>query len=293
MEFTIVVPTYNRPQQLADCLRAIAEMDYPRERFETIVVDDGSTVSLEAVVAPFRSQMNVQLIRQANAGPAAARNTGAAHARGKFLAFTDDDCTPTPNWLFILERELTAEPNRMVGGRVVNGLTENIYASASQLIIDLVYAHYNADPLCARFCASNNLALPKEAFHALGGFDPTFRTSEDRDLCDRWLLMGNRLIYARDAVVYHWNHLNLRSFWRQHFEYGRGAFRFNRAHARRSARDSTLQPDFYVETLRRLPCVLSLYPRSRAAVLALLLLVWQTANTLGFVTSAISWRIGQ
>lgn len=290
MQFTIVVPTFNRPKQLTDCLRAMTALDYPREHFETIVVDDGSAASLDAVIKPFCAQMNVRLLKQANAGPAAARNTGAVHARGRFLAFTDDDCAPAPNWLAVLERELTVTPNRMVGGRIVNVLTDNVYASASQLIVDLVYAYYNADALNARFCASNNLALPTEAFRALGGFEPTFRTSEDRDLCDRWLHAGQRLVYAADAVVYHAHHLTLRAFWRQHFDYGRGAFRFNRAHARRGATDSTLKPNFYLETLRRLPRVLAQYPRRRAVTLAMLLVVWQMANTLGFVAEATKTR---
>jgi len=64
-----------------------------------IVVDDGSEMPLEAVVAAFHDQLDVTLLTEPHAGPATARNTGAVRAKGEFLAFTDDDCTPASDWL--------------------------------------------------------------------------------------------------------------------------------------------------------------------------------------------------
>jgi GT2 family glycosyltransferase len=284
--FSVIIPTYQRAASLVGCLEALARASTAREEYEVIVVDDGGSAALEDTVAPFRERMAVRLLRQANAGPAAARNTGAAQARGRFLAFTDDDCIPAADWLDALGGPLRAVPHRLVGGRVRNALTTNPYSSASQTIIDLVYAYYNANPLRARFFASNNMALPAEPFRALGGFSPSFRTSEDRDLCDRWLGAGYPLAYAPDAVVDHAHELTLRAFWRQHLGYGRGAFRFYRAHAQRSAADSTLGSGFYVAMLRRLPGMLRGLPVGRAMVLAGLLGMWQVANLVGFASEA-------
>src|SRR5437867_3420967 len=84
--FSIVVPTYRRPKQLAACLQALAKLDYARERFEVIVVDDGSTTPPEAVVTSFQDRLQVTLVLQPHAGSAAARNTGAERARGEYLA---------------------------------------------------------------------------------------------------------------------------------------------------------------------------------------------------------------
>ena len=86
--FTVIIPTYARPARLKACLQAFTRLAYPRDRFELMVVDDGSPASMEPVVIPFAHALNVRLIRQENAGPAAARNAGAAHAQGSFLAFT-------------------------------------------------------------------------------------------------------------------------------------------------------------------------------------------------------------
>lgn len=97
--FSLIIPTYARPKQLGNCLESLTQLIAPRSGFEIIIVDDGNPESLEPVVAPFREKLNLRLLRQENGGPAKARNTGAAAARGRHLAFTDDDCRPEPNWL--------------------------------------------------------------------------------------------------------------------------------------------------------------------------------------------------
>src|SRR5204863_3960920 len=89
---TIVVPTHERPAALAACLESLVALDYPREDFEVVVVDDGGRTPLEPLLDPVRNRLDVRLVRQERAGPAAARNAGAEHAQGDLLLFTDDDC---------------------------------------------------------------------------------------------------------------------------------------------------------------------------------------------------------
>src|SRR5271170_7752963 len=98
-DFSIVVPTYNRPRQLAACLAALARLDYPRDRFHVVVVDDGSASPMDTVIAAFRDRLDIECHRQANSGPGPARNRGARSAKGRILAFTDDDCAPHSDWL--------------------------------------------------------------------------------------------------------------------------------------------------------------------------------------------------
>src|SRR5439155_21748628 len=96
--FSIIVPTYKRPAQLAACLQAIARLDYPRDGFEVIVVNDGSQAPPQALIASFKDRLDMTLLKQAHAGPCAARNTGTVKARGKYLAFSADDCMPVSEW---------------------------------------------------------------------------------------------------------------------------------------------------------------------------------------------------
>ena len=110
------------------------------DSFEVIVVDDGSPSPPDAVVQRFRDRLDISLLTAVHGGPAAARNHGAQRAAGEFLAFTDDDCRPAPDWLQALVARCAAAPDHIIGGRTVNALTANPYAVTSQLILDVVYA---------------------------------------------------------------------------------------------------------------------------------------------------------
>ncbi|HMF54808.1 MAG TPA: glycosyltransferase [Pyrinomonadaceae bacterium] len=277
--FSIIVPTYERPAQLEICLRALARLDYPLERFEVLIVDDGSANPPGDIVERFRGLLDVRLFSQKNTGPAGARNFGATHARGQFLAFTDDDCEPDAGWLRGFASHLAVTPDRIIGGRTLNALQHNPYSQTSHAIIEVVYAHFNADPTDARFFASNNFALSAERFREMKGFDETFITSEDREICARWRSRGLRLAYAPEAVLYHAHHLTLRTLWQQHFGYGRGALRFHRAHAADGG--GRFKPDlsFYFKLLRS-PAS---HARKIGAVQLTALLLWtQVANAAGF-----------
>jgi GT2 family glycosyltransferase len=286
---TVIVPTHSRPRQLSACLEALSKLDYPRDRYDVIVVDDEGAVPAAPVVEAFQSRLSVTLLVQKRAGPGGARNAGAEQARGDLLAFIDDDCRPAENWLSQLGERFAAEPERAFGGRTVNGLAHNLYAAVSQLVIKVGYAQNNRDPDDARFFASNNVAFPRRDFLALGGFDPSFETSEDRELCARWTLSGRRMSYVPDAVVFHGSELTLRGFWRQFFAYGRGAFRYRRKQAGRTGRRVPIEPSFYWALLRR-PFTDETVDRPFRAVA--LLAVWHTANTAGFVREWWSLRRG-
>ena len=269
---SIVVPTYRRPARLADCLRSFTALDYPPDRFEVVVVDDGSGAPPEAAVAAAGRRVHTSLVVVEHAGPAAARNAGAARAKGELLAFTDDDCRVTAGWLRAFAARFRTGDGAMLGGRTVNALTANACASASQVLIDYLYRHYNADPDNARFFASNNLAVPTDRFQHLGGFDTSFALAagEDRELCHRWRGAGHRLVYVPDAIVLHAHALTLRQFWRQHFDYGRGAAHLrSRLPRERESAISLESPSFYLQLLT---CALRL-PRGaprRASITALL-----------------------
>jgi len=280
--FSIIIPTYNRPTQLGACLQAISRLDYPRDRFEVIIVDDESEESPESMVALFQDRLNVKLIRQSRAGVGIGRNTGAAQARGEFLVFTDDDCEPAPTWLQALAIRFRETPHCIVGGRTINALSENIYSTASQLLISYLYAYYNTNPNQARFLAGSNLAVPVDRFQALDGFDEIFflMGAEEREFCDRWMDHGYQMIYAPKVIVYHSHTLTFRTFVRQHFNYGRGAFYFHQVRAKRGHQQIKVEPGAFYLNLLRYPFTQKY--RSKALLLSILLVISQVANITGF-----------
>jgi len=288
---SIIIPAYNRPDQLAACLGGLAEQSYPRDRFEVIVVDDGSPSPLHPVVDPFHPRIQLTLLRQTNAGPSRARNQGAERARGDLLAFTDDDCVPEPGWLSALAVAFRSHPESMLGGRTIGVLDRNPYAMASQLLVSYVYGYYNRDPDQARFFASNNLAASARLFRAIGGFNTSHAraAAEDRELCDHWRSRGYGLRYVPDAVIHHAHALTARGFWRQHFNYGRGAVEFRRARSARGSPSLGVEPlSFYTDMLR--------FPfaeqcGSRALAHSALIGVSQIANTAGFIWETACRRL--
>ncbi len=287
---SVIIPTFNRPDQLKNCLSALSELDYPRAAWEVIIVDDGGNSLLDKITAEFHTQLDIFLLRQSNAGPAAARNTGARQARGELLAFTDDDCKPEKNWLNILAAYYRKTPERIIGGKTVNRLRNNLFSTASQYIVDIVYRHYNKHKDDARFFASNNIAIPKALYHKIGGFTETFRTSEDRELCDRWRFKGYKLTYAPEAIILHAHPLSLFSFCKQHFSYGQGAWHYHRLRASRGSGKFHNDINFHSNINNWLFYPFSQEPFFRGLFLMFIFILWQTANAAGFIWEALSFN---
>lgn len=231
--FSVVVPTYHRPRRLARLLGSLAQLRYPSTRFEVVVVDDGSPEPVEPHVAPFRRTLELVVARQDNSGPAAARNLGVRLAGGGSIALIDDDCTADPDWLTAFHGSVTTWPTALHGGRVVNALTGNPYATANQLLLDFLYRHYAAGARLGGFFTTNNLCVPRSGFEELGGFDSRLRFGEDRDFCYRWALRDNQFRFARRAVVHHAHAVDLVGLLRLHFWYGGGSYELRRKVAAR------------------------------------------------------------
>ena len=278
--FSIIIPTYNRPQQLKRCLTAISQLDYPTDAFELIVVDDGGERPLTSIIEPFEKLIQTQLITQPNQGPATARNRGAAAANGRFLAFTDDDCMPDSHWLSAFANQFEQTPSALLGGHTLNALVQNPFAETSQLLIDYLYeAFVNSDNA---FFTSNNFAMAKTLFDELGGFcaEMPLAAGEDREFCSRWLQAGRLLVFVPQAVINHGHGLTAVSFWRQHFNYGRGAWQYHQLRAARRQRPVKLEPFSFYRNLLLFP--MRRHSKLRGLFFMLLLLITQIANAAGF-----------
>ena len=242
----IVVPSYGRPEKIRECVRHLRALEGGPWRI--VVVDDGSPEP----IAPLLEGEGAEVIRQSNGGPGTARNAGVRAAEGaELVLFTDDDCRPRPDWAAALVRAQGGVPMRLVGGRVENALEGDVFASASQSLCTYLYDYYQSQGSAMDFFTTNNMCLRRKDFLAVGGFDPSFRiASEDRDLSLRWKNAGGTLAFAQDAVIDHAHDLDLRSFWKQHASYGRGARRLHLAmDAREDPRPKVERAAFYLGLL--------------------------------------------
>jgi len=284
VEFSIIIPTLNRPDLLKGCLRSLEQLDYPRDGFEIIIVDDGSLLPLNPVVEAFYGRMPLRLFRQANAGPAAARNFGARQANGNYLVFTDDDCRPASDWLKSLSIRVNSSPGSAISGRRLNALDNNLFSEASETVTEVACAHFNHPSNQAGFVSTSNLSIPVNRFWGVGGFDESFRTAEDRDFGQRWKEQGYPVIYAPEVTVYHVNSMTLTALWKRHLNIGRGARQFVQAGSTRG--QPRPHPDliFY----RKLLC----YPLSKkknwkGVLLSGLIGLVQVANITGYLWESV------
>ena len=224
----VVVPTRDRPDALARCLRALeAQVRAPEL---VVVVDDGSQAPDE-VAAVVATSSRARLVRTEGNGPAAARNHGAVAADGcDLIAFTDDDCVPSAGWLAALVRVADA------GAEVVAGPTHcapdaGAADRAAQTITNhLLDESRGAGGTTVDFAPTCNLAV-RAAVHAAVSFDEDFplAAGEDRDWCARLVTSGRAIGFAPGALVEHRPGLTVRRFWSQQRRYGRGAQRYRAA----------------------------------------------------------------
>jgi GT2 family glycosyltransferase len=244
----VVVPTYERGQVVARTLAALGAVEPPEGGFEVVVVDDGSSrPSTAAAAAAVAALPNARLLRQANAGPAAARNAGIAASEAPLVAFLDDDCAPAADWLVRLTAPLADDAVAAVGGRVLSGPPTNWvsrFLAAVEYATGLQPEFENA--------ATANACYRRSVLEGLGGFDEGFRFpgGDDPDLSLRARRGGHRLVFAPDAVVYHAELESYRDFMLHMYRRGIGEARLGRkaGRERRVALRALLFPVYLART---------------------------------------------
>lgn len=215
---SVIIPSYNRGDELAKCLESVLALEYPQDKLEVIIVDDASPVPVQTARGPAR------IIRmQANVGPGAARNAAAQAAKGDILAFLDDDCLAARFWLKELVPGFQDPAVAAVGGLVkpasLTGSVERYEKSQSPLTMGDQQRLVQADGAYT-YLATCNLLVRKASFLAVGGFDRCLRVGEDVDLCWRLLGGGALIYYLPRGTVYHHHRSKLGSFLHRRFCYG-------------------------------------------------------------------------
>lgn len=213
---SVVIVNYNGKKYLLNCLKGIFANKY--SNYEVIVVDNGSTDgSVEEIKKKYGRRKNFQVLElKENFGPAYARNRGAEKAQGKYLAFLDNDTLPEKNWLIPLVEAM--ERDKSIGACQCKLLLMRErhridyvgdYLSQFGFLVqrvqggekDIGQADERVEILSAKSAA---MIISKEAFQKAGGFDEDyFIYLEETDLGWRTWLVGYRIIFIPESVVYH------------------------------------------------------------------------------------------
>jgi cellulose synthase/poly-beta-1,6-N-acetylglucosamine synthase-like glycosyltransferase len=218
---SVVVPTFNRPEMLIRCLAALMAQDYDAQAYEVIIADDAACAETRQVVESWTKGSTRPYPRHTlrympvigNHGPAAARNAGWRAATGEIIAFTDDDCIPTPGWL----------------SAGMAAFTDSVLGVSGRLIVPIerIPTDYerNAAQLANAEFVTANCFYRRSCLEAIGGFDENFTSAwrEDSDLiftlwrrfgdvasdqpCQPGKIAQNTLsshfVHASDAIVIH------------------------------------------------------------------------------------------
>jgi glycosyltransferase involved in cell wall biosynthesis len=222
---SVITPTFNRRASLARLLDGLARQTFPADRFEVVVVDDGSTDGTVEELRERVTAFRLCVAEQPHRGPAAARNLGVESARGELLLFLDDDVLPEPDLLEQHASMHQAGQRTVVIGPMLPPVSwrrpawvrweEEKLNRQYQAMLEGKYA------CTARQFYTGNASLARILFVDSGGFDPRFTRAEDVELGYRLRDRGARFVFAPRAKVQHFASRSFVAWQRTPYQYGK------------------------------------------------------------------------
>jgi GT2 family glycosyltransferase len=210
---TVIIPTHNRQDKLVDTLIALRRQTLSGSEYEILVMDDGSTppVTLQGE----KQNPTCRVIRLENVERSAARNTGAALARGSMLVFLDDDIEVKEDFLAAHLQAQQEWPRSFVVGSI------RLPSAALQTPFGRFRQQLELTGLPAKrglvemqnFCTAANLSIDRDLYFELGGFSTALRSGEDQELALRHSARGGRIVFLPEAEVVHYDRsLDIQSY---------------------------------------------------------------------------------
>jgi glycosyltransferase involved in cell wall biosynthesis len=221
---SVVVPVLNGERTVGACIESLLALDYPPDRVELIVVDNGSSDNTRAILERYAPRLRV--LEETTRGPGAARNRGVAGASHPLIAFTDADCRVDRSWLRRLVAPLDDPAIGIAGGRILAIDPSNPIERFGETLHDHERAMTAGRfPYAITMCWASRTSVLRE--HS---FDPAFLRGEDSELSYRLVFAGFRLAYVADAIVRHHNRSTERALFHEAFQSGFWAVAIFRKH---------------------------------------------------------------
>lgn len=234
MLLSLIIPVYNRPQELADLLASLAGQEF--RDYEVIVVEDGSSLSSVDVVEYYRPRLtSLRYIYVPNGGPSRARNIGARQAEGEYLIILDSDVVLPPRYLSCVAREITVNQPDAFGGPDAaspdfSPIQQAInFAMTSPLTTGGIRGA-SANMMEQFKPRSFNMGCRRTLYYTLGGFSEDMRYGEDIDFSLRLIRYGAKVMLFPSTYVYHKRRVSLTQFFNQVFHSGEARVALERRH---------------------------------------------------------------
>lgn len=245
MNFSIIIPVYNRPDEIKELLDSLVLSSYSKP-YEVVIVEDGSTISSKDVVAQFDGKLTISYYFKENSGPGDSRNFGMKKAKGDYFIIFDSDCIIPTEYLTEVEKELTREFVDCFGGpdkalpSFSNVQKAINFAMTSFLTTGGIRG--GSEKLNKFQPRSFNMGISKKAFETSQGFG-VIHPGEDPDLSIRLWKLGFKTRLFSNAFVYHKRRINWEKFSVQVSKFGKARPILNQWHPQYS------KPTFWLPSL--------------------------------------------
>lgn len=234
MLLSIIVPVYNRPEELEDLLKSLSEQEF--EDYELIIVEDGSTISAADIVESYRFKLpSVRYLYIPNSGPSVARNIGGKQALGDYLLILDSDVVLPPLYLRSVSEGINNTQADAFGGpdaaapdfspmqKAVSYAMTSFFTTGG-IRGGSASAMENFKP------RTFNMGCRRELFLSLGGFAEDMRYGEDIDFSLRLIESGAKVKLFPTSYVYHKRRVDLDKFFRQVHHSGEARVELEKRH---------------------------------------------------------------
>ena len=222
-KYSIVIPVYNRPEELTELLESIVSQTY--SNFEVIVIEDGSTLSSETVVQQYQDRLRIEYFFKFNSGPGPSRNVGFQKANGEYFVVFDSDCLLPPHYFESIEHFLTSHKVDSWGGPDRGHSTFTLLQQAMAHTMSSFFTTggiRGGTKMIGKYQPrSFNMGISRETFLKTGGFHFD-RFAEDIDLSIRMKKLGLQVWLIPEAFVFHKRRANLIQFFQQVYNFGKG-----------------------------------------------------------------------
>lgn len=231
MTFSIIVPVYNRPDEVDELLDSLTRQAYTA--FEVIVVEDGSSVPCKEVCGKYMERLTLRYLAKENSGPGQSRNFGAQHAQGDYLIILDSDVVLPDGYLNAVYKELTLKPCDAFGGADASHPSFTAVQKAISYSMTSFFTtggiRGGKKKLDKFYPRSYNMGIKREVYNELGGFSK-MRFGEDIDFSYRIVEAGYSCRLFPEAWVWHKRRTDLRKFFRQVYNSGIARINLKKRH---------------------------------------------------------------
>lgn len=231
IRYSVIIPVYNRPQEVEELLESLVCQNF--SNFEVLIIEDGSTITCDKVFEKYTKKLTIRYFFKPNSGPGPSRNFGFQHAKGDYFVVFDSDCILPPHYFSVVEDFLANHPLDAWGGGDRGHENFTLVQQAMAFTMSSVFTTggiRGGEKRVGSFQPrSFNMGISKAVFSKTGGFKFD-RYAEDIEFSIRMKKFGFQIGYIPEAFVYHKRRTNLKQFFWQVFNFGKGRVLVGKAH---------------------------------------------------------------